>query len=266
MLVDRALVARIESFFARDAAGYALALAEVEPDSGAEVAECAGGSIVYMGPGMHVNRAIGVGVAQPARAADVDVIADFFATRDCDAEIELCPYADDAVRARAAELGFRLDWFRNVYTLALTLRHPPSFPSSEVEFIPVDASNFASWAGMWAEQSRDADVERRFARARHAKSGEHDFVAAIDGGPVAVCSLSIGDGFADLGGMLTREPWRGRGIQAACIAHRLAFAARSGCDLAVTSATPGTASARNIERAGFQAIYTSVGLRRTTSR
>jgi hypothetical protein len=40
VLVDRELVARIESFFARDAAGYALALAEVEPDSGAEVAVC----------------------------------------------------------------------------------------------------------------------------------------------------------------------------------------------------------------------------------
>jgi GNAT superfamily N-acetyltransferase len=262
VLVDRARVGRIDSFFARDGAGYALALAEIEPESGAAVAECAGGRVIYTGPGMYVNRAMGVGVSEPAQAADVDFIADFYATRDCDAEIELCPYADDVVRARAAELGFRLEWFRNVYALALTSSQPPVLPTGNVELTPVDTSNFATWAGIWVEQSRDADVERRFVRARHAKPGEHDFVAAINGDPVAACSVSIGDGVADLGGMMTRASWRGRGVQAACIAYRLAFAARSGCDLAVTSATPGTSSARNIERAGFQAIYTSVGLLR----
>ena len=113
---------------------------------------------------------------------------------------------------------------------------------------------------MWIEQSADAEVERRFVHARHRKPGEHDFVATIGGDPVGVCSLSIGDRIADLGGMLTRESWRSRGIQAACIAHRLTVAVEMGCDLAVTSATPGTSSARNIERAGFEAIYTSAGL------
>lgn len=218
--------------------------------------------MIYMGPGMHVNRAMGVGVGVPARADDVDFIVDFYASHARDAEIELCPYADDVVRARAAELGFRLDWFRNVYAFALTSSRPPIPPTDDVELLPVDTASFATWAGMWVEQSRDAAVERRFVRARHAKPGEHDFIAAIDGEPVAACSVSIGERVADLGGMMTREPWRGRGVQAACIAHRLVFAARSGCDLAVTSATPGTASARNIERAGFQAIYTSVGLLR----
>ena len=261
MLVDHEFVSRIESFFARDAAGYAITRAELEPGCGAEVAECAGGRVIYVGPGMHVNRAVGVGVGEPARAADVDFIVDFYASHAQDAEIELCPYADDAVRSRAAELGFRLDWFRTVYACTIASGSPSS-PTGAFEFTRVDSSNFATWADFWIERSADADRERRFTRARFAKPGEHDFIVSMDGVAVAVCSLSIHDGLADLGGMLTREEYRGRGIQAACLDHRLAFAAGSGCELALAGATPGTSSARNIERAGFQALYTSVSLRR----
>ncbi len=259
MLVDHELVARIETSFARDAAGYAITRAWLEPGCGAEVAECAGGRVIYMGPRMHVNRAMGVGVAEPASAEDVDFIVDFYASHSRDAEIELCPYADDVVRSRAAELGFRLDWFRTVYARTIASR-PASRLSGAFEFTRVDSSNFETWAGVWIEHSDDADRERRFTQARHAKPGEHDFVVSMDGVPVAVCSLSIHDGLADLGGMLTRAEYRGRGLQAACLDRRLTFAGESGCELALAGATPGTSSARNIERAGFEALYTSVAL------
>ena len=259
MLVDHELVARIESSFARDAAGLAITRAQLEPGCGAEVAECAGGRVIYMGPGMYVNRAIGVGVAEPALVEDVDFIVDFYASHAHDAEIELCPYADDAVRSRAAELGFRLDWFRTVYACAIASSSSSS-GTREFEFARVDSSNVTTWADFWIERSADADGERSFTRARHAKPGEHDFIVSMNGVPVAVCSLSMHDDLADLGGMLTREEYRGRGIQAACLDYRLAFAAGSGCELALAGATPGTSSARNIERAGFQALYTSVAL------
>jgi GNAT superfamily N-acetyltransferase len=261
VLVDHELVSRIESFFARDAAGYAITRAELEPGCGAEVADCAGGRVIYMGPGMHVNRAIGVGVAEPARTADVDFIVDFYASRGLDAQIELCPYAHDAVRSRAAELGFRLDWFRTVYARTIGPGSPRS-ASGPFVFTRVDSANFTTWADLWIEQSDDADRERRFTRSRNAKPGEHDFIVSMDGATVAVCSLSIHDGLADLGGMLTRAEYRNRGIQAACLDHRLAYAAESGCELATAGATPGTASARNIERAGFEALYTSAALRK----
>ena len=116
-----------------------------------------------MGPGMYVNRTMGVGVGEPARAADVDFIVDFYASHSLDAEIELCPYADDVLRSRAGELGFRLDWFRTVYarTIASTSQ---ALARSGFEFTRVDASNFETWAGIWIEQSSDPDAERRFTR------------------------------------------------------------------------------------------------------
>jgi hypothetical protein len=219
VLVDHELVSRIESSFARDAAGYAIARAELEPGCGAEVAECAGGRVIYMGPGMPVNRAMGVGVGEPADAKDVDLIVDFYASHAHDAGIELCPYADDAVRSRAAELGFRLDWFRTVYARPIE-SSSTSAPSGAFEFTRVDSSNFETWAGVWIEHSDDADRERRFTEARHAKPGEHDFVVSLDSLPAAVCSLSIHDGLADLGGMLTRAEYRSRRIRMRARARR----------------------------------------------
>ena len=72
--------------------------------------------------------------------------------------------------------------------------------------------------------------------------------------------MTIDGGLADFGGMTTVPAFRHRGVQRACLAGRIAVAREAGCDLVVTSATPGGESARNIERAGFTCLYTSVGL------
>lgn len=259
MLVDHALVARVERFFARDCAGLARSLAKLEPDGDAEVVERAGGALVWMGHGMYVNRSFAVGVTEPATDADVDAIVGFYEAKGADPTIELCPYADDVVRARASELGFVVTQFRNVY--ARTFDDLPD-RSADVQLVPVDDARFETWADVWGDQSVDRDVDRRFVRARHRAEGEHAFLAFSGPDLVAVCSLAMLDRVADLGGMLTRPEDRGRGVQAACIAHRLAIARDAGCDFAVTSAVPGGTSARNLERAGFECLYTSVRLSR----
>jgi len=164
------------------------------------------------------------------------------------------------------ELGFGIAWFRNVYANALVDEAVPPL-GSRVECIPVDARNFDVWESFWVENSVEGpDIVQPFARARHRKPGEHDFIVTSGSEVVAVCSMTISGELADLGGMTTRPAWRRQGVQAACLAHRLRVARRAGCDLAVTSADPGGESARNIERAGFRCLYTSVGLRRSLGR
>jgi GNAT superfamily N-acetyltransferase len=257
MLADRALVERVERFFARDCAELARSLHRLEPHGDAEVVERAGGSVVWMGHGMYVNRAFGIGVTQPAAPGDVDAIVEFYDSKGADAGIQLCPYADDRVRARANELGFRVTGFGNFYARRFD---DLARPRAEIELVAVEDANFETWAGVWITQSRDAAVERRFVSARYHAEGEHAYLVLHGDEVVAVCSLAVLDGVADLGGMLTLPAARGRGIQAACIAHRLAIAHDLGCDLAVTSAVPGGSSPRNLERAGFECLYTGVGL------
>jgi hypothetical protein len=82
VLVDRTLVVRVETFFAATAAATARSLAALEPGGGATVAERAGGPVVYMRPGMFLNRAFALGVSMAAEPDDVDFVIDFFTERD----------------------------------------------------------------------------------------------------------------------------------------------------------------------------------------
>ena len=68
--------------------------------------------------------------------------------------------------------------------------------------------------------------------------------------------MRIDDGVAQLGGAATRPVHRRRGVQTALIAARLAEAARQGCDLAVVTTQPGSKSQQNVQRFGFEMMYT----------
>jgi GNAT superfamily N-acetyltransferase len=265
VVVDAALVERVESFAAESSASLARSRAELEPMSGATAVSRAGGSVVFVGPGMYVNRAIGMGVRESARPDDVDFVVDFYRERDLTPEIELCPYADPAIRSRAGELGFTLEWFRNVYVR--TANDPPSAAgAAHVQFVSVDERSYGDWEALCMSVFDGVpDIGNRFLAARHHMAGEHDWVVRLDDDPVAVCSLLITAGTAELGGMGVLPTARARGVQRACLAHRIAIARDAGCDLLLTTATPGGSSARNIERAGFRCLYTQVGLVQRTS-
>jgi GNAT superfamily N-acetyltransferase len=78
------------------------------------------------------------------------------------------------------------------------------------------------------------------------------FLLLADGEPIAAAAMSVHDGVAVLGGASTLPAHRGRGAQARLIRHRLGVAADSGCSLAVATAVPGSASAANLRRSGFE--------------
>ena len=79
--------------------------------------------------------------------------------------------------------------------------------------------------------------------------------------PAGAGSLAIHDGVAELFGTSTRPSCRGRGVQTALIHARMAAAAAAGCDLIAVHTDPGSASQRNVERAGFRLAYTKVTMR-----
>ena len=101
---------------------------DLDPASQAAAAERAGGVVAYTGPGLFVNRAIGMGVGAEADGDDVDFVIDFFDQRRMPAEIELCPFADDRLRTRASERGFAVAWFR---TRIHARRSTRSMPAAE---------------------------------------------------------------------------------------------------------------------------------------
>ncbi len=63
------------------------------------------------------------------------------------------------------------------------------------------------------------------------------------------------DGIALLCGASTLPAHRRRGVQAALLHARLAHARAAGCELAVVTTQPGSKSQQNVQRLGFELIY-----------
>jgi GNAT superfamily N-acetyltransferase len=88
------------------------------------------------------------------------------------------------------------------------------------------------------------------------------FLAFAEGTAAGGGVVSAHGGVGGLFGASTLPAFRRRGVQAALLAERLRWAQTLGCDLAASIAQPGSASQRNLERAGFRVAYTRTKLSR----
>ena len=120
---------------------------------------------------------------------------------------------------------------------------------------------YANGFGVVGDEARATSDE--FALAVRSAASAHAFLASVDGAAVGCGFLQVADGVAWLGGAATLPEWRGRGVQAALVDHRLRLAARLGADLAGVTAVPAGASARNVRRLGFVPVDTQVVLVRS---
>jgi MOSC domain-containing protein YiiM/GNAT superfamily N-acetyltransferase len=93
-------------------------------------------------------------------------------------------------------------------------------------------------------------MERGLALAPH----DHRFLAELDGTPVAAGAIHTHHGVGYLRAGSVLPAFRGRGIQRALIATRIAHAARLGCDLVGSIADVGSSSARNLDRSGLRTV------------
>lgn len=103
-----------------------------------------------------------------------------------------------------------------------------------------------------------AQREKRWAEVieRHQNPALILTVARVAGLPVGIGGLSISRGVGYLGPAATLAAHRGRGVQTALIAHRLAQAHAQSCEYVVATAAFASPSHHNLERAGFRVLQT----------
>lgn len=255
MIVDIDLIRGIEAFSAQlcvDAIETMRALghdlATWEPlDSG---------SLVAMGEGLYINRAVGVGFGDMSPVPLLDHIEAFYGRLGLPAAIELCPWVPADLVAELARRRYVVRSFRDVY--GHDLRSLPPRPTIEIHEVGDQLER--TWTDILGSEYPDGTPERRrsddFCAVALRVPGKVDLVAVLDGAAVASGGLTIAGGFAGLGGATTLRAARGRGAQSALLAERLHRAAEQGCTVAVVTALPGGISARNIRRAGFRLLYT----------
>lgn len=87
-------------------------------------------------------------------------------------------------------------------------------------------------------------------------SGFARYLAYRDGVVAGGASLRVCDGVAQLCGAATVPAHRRRGVQTALLTARLADGARQGFDIAVVTTQPGSKSQQNVQRQGYELLYT----------
>ncbi|MGD0403950.1 MAG: GNAT family N-acetyltransferase [Candidatus Acidiferrales bacterium] len=265
--IDLNLARRMEMAEARACRGCAESFHQMHPDFPVAAEEIAGGYAVFAGVDSPVTQAIGVGLNGEVSDAELDKLQEFFFSRGAAAAVELCPLVDMSLYERFAKRGFHLLEVSDVLFRKLPM------PDDGAEAMPSDvtvrratpdearlcAETVAQgFAEHYPVTQAGLDVmEGFFPRTGDEASA---FLAFVNGTVAGGATVSGRGGVCGLFGASTLPEFRRRGVQAALMSARLAWATERGCDLAVSIAQPGSASHRNIERRGFRVAYTRTKL------
>ena len=275
LFADTTLAARIERAECRLLADCAAAAERRRPDSRAFVQELAGGVATYTGPDSPFNKVAGLGFADALDEAGVAEVERAFAERGALVQAEVAILGDPSVCSLLTRRGYVLENFENVLGLPLPAAKLPDIGTG-IDVRVAHETDHEAWldvivAGFANPDMQGVPSHEEFSREvmdqtvgdmatalRFAR-----YLAYRDGVLAGGASLCLCEGVAQLCGAATVPAHRRRGVQSALLATRLADAARQGCDIAVVTTQPGSKSQQNVQRQGFELLYTRAILVRT---
>jgi hypothetical protein len=189
---------------------------------------------------------------------ELERMESFFRDRGSPCLIDLCALADASVIGHVQTKPYRVVELNNV--LARRINADEEIPLSDgIE--PVTPEHLGQAGRLILEGfSEGMPVPEDAVETMRALLEVSHVFWGGESAPLAAAAMGIRNGVALFYGDATLTAGRRSGWQAKLIRARLAAAQREGCDLAIVSVLPGSASHRNYERAGFQLIYRRVNV------
>jgi len=259
---DLALARRLEAAEGAACLDTSRSVARLHPEIATAAEEIAGGWAVFTGAGSPISEARGLGMNGPVSDGDMDRLASFYHSRNDAVRLEVCPLADASLHQQLARRGYRLLEFSNMLARPLSQTDPERDTppnGSRITTRPLAAGEGPKWAHLVAHCfSEYVPVTQELLDIMSCWTQSAIgicFFALLDGELAGGAALVMHEKVALLGGAGTDVRLRGRGVQRALIESRLAFAAKAGCDVAMTVTLPGSGSQRNVERHGFHVVY-----------
>jgi GNAT superfamily N-acetyltransferase len=266
LFCDTALAERIERAEAQLIAQASEAARRRADTAGFMIPVC-GGVACFAEEGSPFNKVAGLGFGGVPGAAALEEIEQAFASCGAPVQIELAHLADPAIGAFLTGRGYQLTSFENVLGMALT-GAPGRVTPPGIEVRPSGDDEFETWAEVVADGVAHPDEQgvpsheefprEVIARAERdlAGAGAIRYIALHDGVIAGGASFRVAEGIAQLTGAATAPAHRRRGVQTALLSRRLAHATAAGCDIAVVTTQPGSKSQQNVQRQGFDLLYT----------
>jgi len=262
-----ALAGRIERAEAQLIAGASHAGRTRRGDDVGFVIPIAGGVASYADEDSPFNKVAGLGFGGVPEPAAWDEVERAFAAYDAPVQVELANLGDPEIGALLTGRGYRLISFENVLGGGLTGDpERPTPPGIEVrrcgeeDFesyldVVVDAFMHPDTEGVPQHEEFPLDALERAERDFVAAGSVTCYLALRDGAVAGGATLRMAEGVAQFGAA-TAPAHRRRGVQTALIAARVADAAAAGCDIATVTTKPGSKSQQNLQRRGFELLYT----------
>ncbi len=246
---------RLERVWATDAVVHARALASLDPSWGTQTFPVGDGWAVLTGAGLYVNQVLAAGIETSLQPEVIDSFEDVARVMNVAPAFEVSELTRTDVMRELNRRGYVVTG--SVSVLIHASGAPvPTREDVVIETIPGDRiSEWQELAALgWGHSEPAARKASDAFSAAASAAGQTMLIARHfeDGRPLGCASLSMIDGVAILGGMSTLPAERGRGVQTALVAHRLAIAEESGCDIAGATALVGGDSERNLMRLGFE--------------
>jgi GNAT superfamily N-acetyltransferase len=267
LFCSTALAERIERVEAQLIANASKATRRRKADPAGFVIPIAGGVASFAEQGSPFNKVAGLGFGGVPDVAALGQIERVFAACGAPVQIELAHLADPAIGAVLTGRGYRLVSFENVLGRGMG-GEPDAVTPPGVQVRLSGDDEFGPWLDVVADGFAHPDAQgvpshEEFPREIIARA-VRDFAAAgvirysalRDGVIVGGASMRIAEGVAQLTGAATAPAHRRRGVQTALLAARLADAAAAGCDIAVVTTQPASKSQQNVQRRGFDLLYT----------
>lgn len=247
------LARRIEAAEARNARGC------TEGQPGAASLEVAGGMAVFAGAESPLTQAVGIGLNGPVPEGEIERLEEFFHRRGARMRIDLCPLAHPGLLEQLNARGYRPAEFNNVVVRRLTDVEIRSAVHVR-RILPDETELWCRTVGQgFFEQPELSEDEMDVGRAICSMPGALCYLAFAESGEAcAGGAMTPHQGLATLFADSTIAGYRRRGFHRDLIDFRLGEAVALGCDFATATASPGSHSQRNYERAGFQVAYTKV--------
>jgi GNAT superfamily N-acetyltransferase len=239
---------------------------------GGLVMPLAGGIATCAGPGSPFTKLAGLGFAGVPGDAELEEVERAFAALDAPLQVELAHVADPAVAELLTARGYRLVGFENVLGRDIGDDRPPA-GAPDIAVGPVAEDQLDAWLDVVADGVAHPDAEGVPAHEDFPRdvvieaergllaAGARPYAAWRGGALAGGGSMCIDGGIAQLTGAATVPAHRRRGVQTALLAARLADAAAAGCDVAVVTTQPASKSQENVQRRGFELLYTRAVLR-----
>jgi ribosomal protein S18 acetylase RimI-like enzyme len=230
------------------------------------ISELAGGVAVVAGPGAPFSKIAGLGF-EPIDVLRLDEVERIYAENETPVRVELPSLANNEVGELLTRRGYTLLGFENVLAVAVSSAAPEGgdvsvtrvIDAESAQWVEVLASSFAE-PDKYDGPSLEEPVDRAALDVLFDQIGSIDgfvrYVARRNGEAAGAAGMRIANGIAQLCGAGTLPAHRRRGVQTALLRHRLADAARAGCAIAVVTTQPGSVSQQNVQRQGFELLYT----------